>query len=72
MKRFMLTVALTCFLSISVLAGESPTCGITSTPPPPTVAAMTTMGDGDTDSATVFGDISDLLAAVVLEIITWP
>jgi hypothetical protein len=33
---------------------------------------MTTMGDGDTDSATVFGDISDLLAAVVLEIITWP
>lgn len=72
MKRFMLTVALTCLLSVSVLAGESPTCGITSTPPPPTVAAMTATGDGDADSTTIFGDLSDLLAAVVLEITTWP
>jgi hypothetical protein len=33
MKRFMLTVALTCVLSVSALAGEMPTMGITSPAP---------------------------------------
>jgi hypothetical protein len=33
MKRFMLTVALTCVLSVSALAGEMPTCGAATTAP---------------------------------------
>ena len=33
MKRFMMTLALTCVLSASVLAGDVPTVGVA--PPPP-------------------------------------
>jgi hypothetical protein len=68
MKRFMLTVVFTCFLSVSVLAGEMPTMGVITTPPPP-VGSTTTYSDEDaTDTST----LSELLATVVLEIITWP
>lgn len=42
MKRFMLTVALTCVLSISALAGEMPTCGIVVTTTDPQASAATT------------------------------
>lgn len=33
MKRFLMTIALTCVLSASALAGDMPTCGVTSTQP---------------------------------------
>ena len=72
MKRFMLTVALTSILSVSVLAGESPTCGLMSPPPPPVTGTTATGDDGSTDSLSASGDMSDLLTAIVLEIITWP
>ena len=71
MKRFMLTVALTSILSVSVLAGEAPTCGVVSSPPPVT-GTTATADDGSTVSPTAAGDTSDLLTAIVLEIITWP
>ena len=71
MKRFMLTVVFTCFLSVSVLAGEMPTCGIMSSPPPPVTGTTAEAGDA-TDTLTASGDTSDLLTAIVLEIITWP
>ena len=45
MKRFMLTVALTCTLSISAFAGEMPTTGVTSSTPPPAVAPSTAPGE---------------------------
>ena len=70
MKRFMLTVVLTLVLSVSVLAGEIPTCGIVSLPPAPVVG--TTTQSGATDTSTESGEIAELLATVVLEIITWP
>ena len=36
MKRFAMTVVLTCVLSGSSLAGDIPTVGVTAPPPPPT------------------------------------
>jgi hypothetical protein len=33
MKRLLMTIALTCVLSGSVLAGDMPTCGITAPAP---------------------------------------
>ena len=45
MKRFMLTVALTCTLSVSALAGEMPTAGVASNTPPPAVSAATAPGE---------------------------
>lgn len=35
MKRFVMTIALTCALSASALAGDVPTVGVTPPPPPP-------------------------------------
>lgn len=34
MKRFALALILTCILSVSALAGDIPTAGVASTPPP--------------------------------------
>jgi hypothetical protein len=41
MKRFVMSMALTCVLSASALAGEIPTVGVTAPPPdePPPVTA---------------------------------
>ena len=57
MKRFVLAIALTGLLSVTVLAGEVPTNGAPATPPPPTTTAQ---------SATV----SATLANVVLMVFT--
>ena len=68
MKRFMLTVVFTCVLSVSVLAGEMPTTGVTTMPPPPVGGTTPQSVEDTTDTST----LSELLATVVLEIITWP
>jgi len=72
MKRFMLTVVLTCLLSVSVLAGESPTCGILSIPPTPVTGTTPHSAEEATDTSTTSEERTDLLTAVILEIITWP
>jgi hypothetical protein len=72
MKRFMLTVALTLGLSVSVLAGESPTCGIVSIPPAQLVGTMPESDDDATGTSTESRELSGLLVTVILEIITWP
>ena len=68
MKRFMLTVVFTCCLSVSVLAGEMPTTGVMTMPPPPVGGTAPQSVEDPTDTST----LSELLATVVLEIITWP
>ena len=50
MKRLVLTVVLTLGLSVSVLAGESPTCGILDIPPTPVVGTTPHSEDGATDT----------------------
>ena len=71
MKRFMLTVALTCFLSVSVLAGEMPTCRLLCTTSVPVVGTTSQAGDQTTDTSTA-SEVSDLLTTIILEVITWP
>ena len=71
MKRFMLTVVLTCLLSVSVLAGESPTC-LVSLPPTPVAGTTTASGHIATDTSTASEETSDLLTTIILAIITWP
>ncbi|HEU5459472.1 MAG TPA: hypothetical protein VFU83_03225 [Pyrinomonadaceae bacterium] len=72
MKRFMLTVALTCTLSVSTLAGEMPTVGVTSNTPPPVVAAPTEPGKAPTSpSATSSAEEPGILQLVILSIVTW-
>lgn len=42
MKRFALAVALACALSATTLAGDVPSTGITSPPPPPATSPLVT------------------------------
>jgi hypothetical protein len=75
MKRFMLTVALTCALSVSALAGEIPTVvSVTSNTPPPPVSAATAPGEESTvPTANVPAEESPgILEMLTLAIITWP
>ncbi len=44
MKRFVMTIALTCILSGSALAGDVPSVGFTA-PPPDETATLTAPGD---------------------------
>lgn len=74
MKRFMLTVALTCVLSVVAIAGEMPTMGAAA--PTPTPAVALAPGDMPTTSAapTAPEEIQGpgLLATIILAIITLP
>jgi len=77
MKRFMLTVALTCVLSVSALAGEMPTCGVVAPSPTPATATTTDPGEMPTAGAASSqqGDVqgpTTLLATIIIAIITWP
>ena len=61
MKRFLMTMALTCVLSSSSLAGEVPTVGITSPPPPPSgfQSATDTTAPGDVPSVGFSQQVSE-------------
>ncbi len=76
MKRFTLTIALTCVLSVSALAGEMPTMGVVTPTPNPAVASTPDPGDMPTtgNPLTAPGEIQGpgLLETVILVIITWP
>ena len=50
MKRFLMTMALTCVLSSSCLAGDVPSVGFTAPPPPPA-------GTTPTSTSTVTGEV---------------
>ena len=73
MKRFMLTVALTCVLSVSALAGEMPTMGITS-PQTNEIAEIQapTNAVASSQQGDVQGPTSTLLTTIIIAIITWP
>jgi hypothetical protein len=67
MKRFLMTIVLTCLLSVSALAGEVPTVGVASPPP-------SAPGDGHTPGAPAPapGDVPSvgIFETVVLTIIS--
>ena len=74
MKRFMLTVALTCVLSVSALAGEMPTVPVATTTPAP--ATTTAPGEMPTVPgplpATGQTQGAGILATIILTIISLP
>lgn len=74
MKRFMLTVALTCTLSVSTLAGEMPTAGVTTNTPPRTVVAADDPYKAPTSPPTesTVEETLGILDMLILAIITWP
>jgi hypothetical protein len=74
MKRFMLTVALTCALSVSALAGEMPTNGVASNTAPPPVSAATAAGEESTVPGAELPAEEQLgiVEMLVRAIITWP
>ena len=78
MKRFMLTVALTCILSVSTLAGEMPTCVVVAPSPTPATATttdpgeMSTAGAASSQQGDVQGPTATLLTTIIIAIITWP
>ena len=74
MKRFMLTVALTCALSVSAVAGEMPTCGAVAPSPTPATATTTTDPGEMPTAGTATGEIQGpgLLTTIIIAIITWP
>ncbi len=67
MKRFMLTVALTCTLSVSTLAGEMPTAGVAKPAPPQAVS--TADEPGAEPSAE---EVPGILEILILAIMSWP
>ena len=68
MKRFMLTVALTCTLSVSALAGEMPTNGVASSTPPTAVSAAIAPGEEPTVQG---AELPDEEPPGILEMLTW-
>jgi hypothetical protein len=59
MKRFVMTIALTCFLAISALAGEIPSGGITAPPPDETTSTTSAPAPGDVPSGGFTQQISE-------------
>jgi hypothetical protein len=66
MKRFVITIALTCFLSGSVLAGDVPSGGFTAPPPPPDgVQATDTSAPGEIPSVGLTQQMSEAAFSLV-------
>jgi hypothetical protein len=76
MKRFMLTVAMTCVLSVSALAGEMPTCGVVSNLLPPATTSTTIPGEmpttGETQNEPGNTQEPGILVTIIVGLITWP
>jgi hypothetical protein len=71
MKRFLAAIALACILSVSALAGEIPTSGFASPPPPPTAEpASATLSGGVPSDDFAQPSIGDEVIANVLEILS--
>lgn len=59
MKRFVLTITLTCLVSISALAGEMPTVGFAPPPPPGTTQTSTVTSPGEIPTGGFVQQLSD-------------
>lgn len=71
MKRIMVTIALTCVLSASVLAGEVPTVGVTPPPPPPPdgIQATSTSALGDVPSVGFTQEVTETALSLIQSIL---
>lgn len=78
MKRFVGAIALACVFSVSALAGDVPTSGITSTQPGelPTggvtsPAPSGTTSPGDVPTAGFAEQVSDAVLSALLSVLAW-
>jgi hypothetical protein len=67
MRRFLMTIALTCVLSGSALAGEMPTCGLASEEP--TMDQPVQPGHVPTSDSTSPGDIHSIDVSILLTVL---
>jgi len=69
MRRFLTTVALTCALSVSALAGEMPTCGAPAPATPSNVAgeipSVPAPESPDTESSAVLSALLTIIGLAV-------
>jgi hypothetical protein len=78
MKRFLVATALACVLSVSALAGELPTAGLTSTQPGelPTAGVSSstptqTTSPGDLPTGGFAEQVSDAVLSALLSVLAW-
>lgn len=64
MKRFVMTMALTCLLSVSAFGGQIPTVG--DAPPPPAPGQIPTVGSNSPTP----GDVPSVDATIILIIVS--
>jgi hypothetical protein len=71
MKRFVMTIALTCALSASALAGDVPTVGVTPPPPPPPdgIQATSTSAPGDVPSVGLTQEVTQTALTLIQSIL---
>jgi hypothetical protein len=65
MKRFLMTAALTCVLSLSVLAGEIPSVGLNSQGPDETTPTTNMTSPGEIPTVNYTRDISDTALSLI-------
>lgn len=69
MKRFLMTIALTCVLSGSALAGDMPTCGVMSPPPSETTETASLTSPGEMPACGLAQQISDAALSALLSVL---
>jgi hypothetical protein len=72
MKRFVITLALSCVLSGSAFAGEVPTVGVTPPPPPPPdgIQATSTSAPGDVPSGVFTQEVTETALTLIQSILS--
>lgn len=63
MKQFLISLALTCVLSVTAFGGDIPT--LPASPPPPDGMTATSLGDIPTVGSAVMGDVPTVGSAVL-------
>jgi len=69
MKRLLMTIALTCVLSSSVLAGEIPISDVTSPQPSGTIQATNTTSPGEIPTSGYADQMSDAALSGLLAVL---
>jgi hypothetical protein len=72
MKRFAMTIALSCVLSGSALAGEIPTVGVTPPPPPPPdgIQATSTSAPGEVPTVGLTDQVTEAALTLIQSILS--
>lgn len=70
MKRFLMTIALSCVLSASALAGDIPSGGIAPPPPPSNGVTTSATSPGEIPSGGFAQEVSDTALSALLTVLS--